>query len=131
MKRHKSVESQIKKALGAGRSDISIDRDPLSLLFIGIRFRNSEAQAEAVRRVHHILAEKEKKYFDEAAEEYRFRAEMTQRDLADARRQIERLEQSIRQIKRNQAEEVIDAITRNPMVVASTEGLVPKVVGRG
>ena len=113
------AEDAIKYQSGAEKTAL----DPITVLFTGVSFRNQAAKDEAIRRVRTFTDEQDQKHHQAAEELHRFRMSLTQHDLADARKQIARLEASIHQIHRDHGQQIIDAITKNPMVDTVTEGL--------
>ena len=89
--------------------------DPIADLFTGIGFRDG-GKAEAIRRLHRY---RESIWADASNSALAGNKEILAAAQANTNRlqsQITRLEQSIRQIKAHQAEEIIQAITRSPYV---------------
>lgn len=84
--------------------------DPLAGFFLGIRFRGEKERQEAIRRVHaHVSAERNR--WETIQKEYgTIRERARNREVQDLQAAITKLEHSIRQIKRDHAEELIQAM---------------------
>src|SRR3990167_5855531 len=104
--------------------------DPIADLFAGIGFRNS-GKAEAIRRLHRYRQSIWADASNSALAGNKEILAAAQANTHALQSQIARLEQSIRQIKAHQAEEIIQAITRSPYVGGEVAQGLAKAVLRG